>query len=312
MHGWLAALTVACIDLSVQDPDATATDTVRVTETFQQQPAMGVDILWVLDDTGSMAEEQDAVAAAMADFAEGLLELDLAWQVGVITTDMADGGVLRGNPWIVTPAAEDPVAALQANAAVGTDGLGPEAGLAAMVAALTDPVASEENRGFRRDDAALQVIVVSDADDASDPWLDDPVASATDLLLEEAARTGAPALLTAVVGDPGVGCTGPTGAALPGDRYVEVAEATGGDWTSLCAEDLEVSLAGRFDDAVVWQDRFPLQADPLDGTVEVRVDGERVLEGWWVDHAGPALVFEAPPPPGAWIEASYSIAGEAA
>lgn len=299
-----------CSEFGIVGQDDVVTEPVWVWEEFVQASVPRLDILWVVDDTGSMAAEHEALASALPAFLDALGEAELAWQLGVVTTDVAseEAGVLRGNPWILTPTTDGLDAALSEAMTVGTGGAEPTAGLGAAWLALTEPLASGENRGFRRDDAGLHVIVFSDGDDASEDLLgDDPSGAFVDFLADEADRTGHDAVLSAVVGDRMTGCSSADGRALPGDTYLDVAEATGGATSTICEPDLSgiASVLGRT--AIEWTDRFPLQEAPADDDVRVEVDGLRLDEGWSIEPEPPTLVFEEAPAPGAVIRVRYAV-----
>lgn len=298
---------VACVEYGVQDPDRATPSPVDVEERFVQAPLPGLDVLFVVDSTGSMAEEQTAFSAGAVGFVETLDTLGLTYQLGVTRTDAETRGALVGRPWIVTPQADDPAGALAAALRVGTDGAAPAAGLDAAALALRDE--DGLNRGFRRDDAALHVIFLSDGDDESGALLGaDPYGAFLATLAEEAARTGRAARASAVVGDVPDGCVGTGGQALPGTRYAAVAEASGGAVHSVCDADLSGVASGLGDVGVEWATEFPLQADPDDASVRVEVDGVRSTSGWSIDHAVPALVFDVPPAPDAEILVAYTLA----
>lgn len=297
-----------CVENSFFDDDDQVVDRLRVDEAFEQAPLPEVDILWIVDDTASMAEEQAALAEGFAAFLASLESAELAYQVGVITTD-ADDAVLRGDPWIITPEADDPVDAFERAVDVGLTGTA-QAGLASMIAALSEPLRSGENRGFQRSDAALLAVVVSDDDDASGAWVDgDPVTVALALLADQAQARGLPARLSAIVGDAPSGCSGVSGVALPGSAYAAVAQASGGEVLSICDADLEGLVGSLGGLAAAWPDTFLLQAEPLADSVQVTVDGKRTDSGWRLQLAPAAIVFDAPPDPGAWIVVSYELAG---
>lgn len=305
--GVLLALA-ACSDYRLGDPDEQVTTPVRVQERFVQAPYPALDVLFVIDSTGSMAEEQAGFAAAAGRFVAGLDALEVSYQLGVTTTDPADAGALQGLPWIVTPTADDPAARLADAIEVGTASPPPSAGLDAAALALADP--DGQNRGFRRDDAALHVVFVADGDDESGAVLgDDPVGALLAVLDAEAARTGRATRASAVVGDVPSGCSGPGGAALPGARYVEVAEATGGAVASICTSDFGAVADAVGELGVEWQRVFPLQAEPEVAGATVTVDGVRVTGGWCLDTTLPALVFDAPPAADAAIVVEYALAG---
>jgi len=307
INALLAALA-GCVDYSFGDEDPEVEPDVYATEAFSQAASPKVDVLWIVDNTGSMAEEQAALAEGFGAFIEALDAHALAYQVGVITTDMtADAGLLQGNPWIITPELDDPESAFAAAVDVGTESVGDEAGLAALVAALSEPLRSGDNRGFRRPDAVLHAIAVSDADDASAGWLDDPVAEAEALLAAEAQASGLPAFLSAVVCDDpgGCACEG-GGAGVPGLTWIEVAEATGGVVSGICEGDLLPVVAALGELSVTLGDTFYLSATPH-GDPQVWVDGERAEGGWAVLDDPPRLVFAAPPPAGALVEIRYQL-----
>lgn len=299
-------LACGLIDYGLQDPDSAAPTPVEVEERFSQASLPGLDILFVVDGTGSMAEEQADFADAAASFIDTLDEIGLGWQIGVTTTDPDDGGVLLGRPWIITPDAHAPAEALARALVVGTMHVPPSAGLDAAALTLAD--AEGKNRGFRRVDAGLHVVFISDGDDQSGAVLGaDPTSAFIALLAADATRTGSVARASAVVGDAPGGCDGAHGSALPGSRYLDVAAASGGAAVSICdASFAEVAAAVR-DLGVDWPTRFALQAVPEVGTVVVEVDGVRA-DGWALAVDPPAIVFDEAPVPGAEIVVRYRIA----
>ena len=139
-------------------------------DTFTQKAAGQVDILWVVDNSWSMGEEQTNLANNFASFMTYIDQSLIDYQIGVISTDMEDlahSGRLQGSPKIITRATPNPQAAFAANVQVGTDGGGNEMGLLAAHDALTEPLASTDNAGFHRPEASMAIIFVSDEDDKS-------------------------------------------------------------------------------------------------------------------------------------------------
>lgn len=68
-------------------------------DVFQQARRNTVDVLLVVDDSGSMAEEQDKLAASFQRFIDAFQGVDVDWRIAVTTTDVADqdrAGHLRG------------------------------------------------------------------------------------------------------------------------------------------------------------------------------------------------------------------------
>lgn len=165
-----------------------------------------VDILWVVDDSGSMCEEQASVRAHISDFIDELADGGVDFQLAVVSTDMqnptrsgrfqnvADGeggpqcnvtvdvSACEGDsPLIISstdPRYQGNDGALDrsrvsrdfgCNASVGTSGTGFEMGLDAARAALSPQLAQSANAGFLRDDAMLAVIFLTDENDCSNP-----------------------------------------------------------------------------------------------------------------------------------------------
>ena len=303
-------LVCACVEYGVSDEDEQAQELLVVEERFVQAAAPSVDLLWVVDNTASMAREQASLAGAFESFVAALDDEEVAYQLGVVTTDVSDdqAGVLQGIPWIVTPDHEDPVGAFSQAVQVGTDGAAPESGFGAAWLALTEPNLSGSNRGFRRDDALLHVVVVSDNDDGSEDVLgDEPGSAFLEFLDEEADRSGQDPIFSAVAGDVPNGCLGMAGRALPANAYHEVASATGGVFASICSGDMEPILQGIGTASLVYADTFPLQAVPYLDTIHVWVSEERQLEGWSWQDSPSAIVFDAPPAPDASIRVRYTV-----
>ena len=295
-----ALLLVGCVDYTIQDPDDDAAEPVFVEERFVQAALPKVDVLFVVDSTGSMAGEQASFSASAAEFVGVLDALDVSYQLGVVTTDPEDGGALLGRPWILTGATDDPAAALAAALTVGTASPPPASGLYAAILALED--AAGLNRGFHRADASLQVVFVSDGDDESDDWLADPVGDFLSVLSEKGGTHAARA--SAVVGDTPGGCDGSNGTAEPAPRYTEVAESSGGVVASICASSFGDVAAALGDASVEWQTSFPLQAVPAANTLVVSVDGART-SAWRLE--GATLIFDVAPAPDSTINVRYQL-----
>ena len=134
--------------------------------------ASKVDILWVIDNSGSMAEEQALIADAAPTLISALNKSGLDWHMGGVTTDMAEpaeSGKLQGAngyKW-VDATVPTPAGLFAAMAQPGTLGYYEEQGRAAAYAALIPPLSTNENAGFYRDDAVLHVVFVSDENDQS-------------------------------------------------------------------------------------------------------------------------------------------------
>src|SRR5690606_15064850 len=145
---------------------------------FEQIKASSIDILFVIDNSGSMQPHQEALADNFARFME-LIDPDpsrrgepgeVDYRLAVATTDAEnEAGVLHGNPAVLQP---DPgsLDAFKKNVVVGTSGAAREEGLRAAELALEAASKLKDGQGrkaFVRDGAFLYAIFVSDEDDKS-------------------------------------------------------------------------------------------------------------------------------------------------
>jgi len=139
-------------------------------DTFQQALAPEVDVLWVVDNSASMAEEQAALAQNFGSFFEYLRDTGADYHIGVISTDVYSAGHqgrLQGAVPFISPLTPYAAEVFATNVQVGTDGKGDEQGFRAALLAFDEPLASTANAGFLREAAFLYVVFVSDEDDKS-------------------------------------------------------------------------------------------------------------------------------------------------
>lgn len=64
-------------------------------DVFEQTGRPRVDVLWVIDNSISMADKQDRIGREAGRFLQRLIDNDIDYHMGVITTDTAEGGKLR-------------------------------------------------------------------------------------------------------------------------------------------------------------------------------------------------------------------------
>jgi hypothetical protein len=144
-----------------------------------------MDILFVIDNSASMTEEQANLAASFPKFIQVLDRArngELDYRVGVTTTAFPtellgiqlmtgeQGTLLKSqsmtNRWLAR-GETNLSAQFSAIATVGTGGSGQEQPLKAARAAVTERMQDGTNSGFVRDDALLAVVILTDEDDQS-------------------------------------------------------------------------------------------------------------------------------------------------
>ncbi|KHD89400.1 MAG: hypothetical protein OM95_03250 [Bdellovibrio sp. ArHS] len=147
-------------------------------EEFQEKPKdftvfnPKVDILFVIDDSGSMADAQNNLSRNAFAFADAISKVSiLDYHIGVVTTDMDECrsrcGKLVGSPVYVEKTTPDLVANLARRMLVGTNGSPTEEMFGPVVEALSPSLELGANLGFYRQDAFLAVIFITDAKDQS-------------------------------------------------------------------------------------------------------------------------------------------------
>lgn len=289
------------------------------TDTFQQLSEPQVDVLWVVDDSCSMSEEQNNIASNAQNFLSRALNLNTDFQIGLVTTDMEDAnksGKLQsrnGRPKIIDRATADPVGAFADNVRQGTSGSAEEQGLEATHSALTDPLINDPaaNQGFLRDDAKLVVIAVSDEEDQSTATVDFYVDFLKNL---KGYRNSDMMSFSAIVGyDESSGqasdCSSSDGQAVPGARYIDVAGRTGGLKRSICSSNWGQIADDLGLDAFGAKSQFFLSREPIASTIHVEVNGQTVAQSgnWSYEASSQSVIFEptATPPQSATVVIDY-------
>ena len=235
-----------------------------------QLPVSSVDILFVVDNSRSMVEEQKALADNFDRFlslvdpdpAAAGEEGEVDYRIAVTTTDaLAGRGALVGDPRVIRPGAGySPLEAFRKNVEVGTKGRALEQGLEAALLAVEGARGTGE---FLRDRAYLYVIVVSDEEDFSPGDVRYYIRA-----LEQAKGIGndRAVVVSAIAGPAPDGCESPAGRATPGHRYDQAARATGGVVGSICTEDWQETLRQLAVNGLGLRKRFQLTLPPADYT----------------------------------------------
>jgi hypothetical protein len=277
------------------DAAGAAASAGAVKDRFEEPLQPVSDILVVVDNSCSMAEEQANLTSNFQSFVDAVVAADADWRLAVITTDSAE---FRGP--VLTPASADPVGQFTNQALVGTGGSGEEQPLQMIANAVLPGADAAPGGAFFRDDSLLAIIVVTDEPDEYSAMT--PLAL-TDYLV--GLKGGDPGLvrLHAIGGDvPLPACASAAAGSVPLD---EVAALSGGLFLSVCSS-WGVSLDAVAQGSVASIDRFALSQEPLVPTLEVTVDGVAVT-GWSWDAGTSSIVFDAGaiPAPGAVIEVHY-------
>jgi hypothetical protein len=300
-------------------------------ETFFQEPTDEVDILWVVDNSKSMADNQAKTAERFASFMVGLEDSGSDFQIGVVTTDLDDyenAAKLQGGPAILTNDTPGYTEKFQEMVLVGIGGSDQEEGIDAAYRALSEPMVSGANMGFRRAGATLMINYISDEDDCSDrgalygssfarPCYEEPgkLVPVKELISDYEVLRGEDErfIVSAVVG-PSMDSSHPScGEWRPGSRYNTMARAYGGIEGNICEQDFDsiMSELGLQVGGVLTS--FVLQDYAVVDTLEVWVDESRVpfdaANGWTYDEEYKIVYFHGDgiPPRGSEIVIEYEV-----
>lgn len=226
-----------------------------------------VDVLWVVDNSCSMLEEQEGIASNFPVFLRYFEESGLDWHIGVVSTDMGDPlhqGKLQthaGFRWVdnTTPFPEDVLGGM---ARLGTSGTGRERGRDAVYYAL-DVHREGANAGFYRADAGLHVVVISDEHDSSELTSEDEFLDWITTL-----KWGDDQLTFSSIVSEDPLCEG---AYSVGEEYIRYTDEVGGIFWSICNQDWVTVLQQLGLQSVETSHEYYLSKLPVPGTIRVVV-----------------------------------------
>ncbi len=237
-----------------------------------------VDILWIIDNSTSMLDEQNALTSNFPVFMDYFLGSGLDYHIGVISTDhAADQGRLemaQGVRW-VEPTTPDPIGVFQQMAGLGIKVGTNEKGRDPAFSALEiQDVPGGPNNGFQRDNGGLHLVVISDEEDHSTQITVDEFAQ----YLETSRPDADDVTFSSIVTPPG-NCS-PNGVE-EGFDYVNLTNQVGGILWSICSDDWVEVLEQLGVQAAGLQREYFLSELPIESSIEV-----------WVIDQGTTYQFE--------------------
>ena len=267
-------------------------------DVYIQEEIPVLDVLWVVDDSGSMSRHQTNLASNINLFVNVFMSSGADYHMAVITTSDSQIGS------VITSSDPDPSAALAQQVMVGITGSGLERGLVMSYLALSSSTSAGPGSSFFRNDSSLVVIYVSDEPDFSAAsWY-------SYVMFFDSLKPAGKFIPYGVIGDKPAGCTvGPINAQY-GGGYWDLIDYYGGDWYSICATDWGDQLQDVAEN-ITSRRIFDLSnSDPVEETIEVRINGQIVSE-WTYDATGNSIQFDSDhlPEPGSTIEINYAVWG---
>ena len=239
-------------------------------DVFEQEEISKADILFVIDNSCSMIDEQAGLADNAESFIDDLISAGVDFQISVITTDDPTPVAPR-----ITPESADPVGDFSRAVSVGNSGDATEMGQEMSKIAL-DPVRGTISP---REDAALSVVVVSDENDFSP--LDELEYYDFFLSIKEEELFFFHSVVSL-----GFGC----GFGV-GDRYIIQSNLTSGMYLDICSpwgDNLNTIANSNYIIGTI----YPLTSEALPGTIEVFLNGIEFAGAWRYDYSSNSVILE--------------------
>ena len=292
--------------LAYADQDGLGDIEAWINDSHTQDGTVDVDILFVIDNSGSMGSNQTNIKNNFDTFMNAFTAAGVSYQIALITTDSSS---FVGD--VITNATADPVTAFNDQIdSIGTRGSAHEKGLwYAYESTTTGDASPGSSTGFQRSSARLVVVYVSDEPDFSDhaysgggsTTMTPSDYSASLLSLKSSSSL---VIAHAIAGDYPSGCT-TNGGAQFGEGYYDVVNDLGGTFMSICASDWSGTMDTLARDSLA-QVAFALSDTPIEDTITVTVDGIASSD-WSYEASSNTVIFTVSPADGSTIDISYGI-----
>lgn len=259
-------------------------------ESYIQGSIIFVDIIWVVDNSGSMNTFQNRLSSNIGDFINLFMAYSPDFQMAFITTDdyqfVENRYFTQNTPDLISEAQS------LVNS-IGTGGSGHEQGMLILDEALS------YNTGWFRPGAQLVAIFVTDEDDSSPS---SPISYAAEYDLHYPPGMFYP---YGIIGDIPSGCNG----AWAGWGYYELIQIYSSQWWSICEQDWGMQMED-IALSIVNSSAYTLdQPSPKVESIRVFVNGQEITRGWNYSEDSNSIYFDLnrAPENGDTVEISYEI-----
>ena len=279
------------------------TDSEIKQETFRQSANQSkkLDIVWVIDNSRSMADEQDDLGSNFSAFIDEFITKDVDFKMAITTTDTSTsakkGQMVAGSSTKLNSEKAKLNEAqfkddFKALVKVGISGSGVEKGLEASEGFMQRYATT-----FLRPDAYLAVVILSDEEDQSPK----SVRQYTDFLKTYKSEAGLVKIYT--IADLYKVTSGNTAGA---ERYIEASKQTAGVVSNINS-DFYQSLTTMGDSLIKLLDSFALAGDPVVNSLRVVVNGVDSIN-YSFDATTRSIKFDSAhlPPVGAEVKVYYN------
>ncbi len=269
-----------------------------------EQPIKGeTDIIFAVDRSCSMNDDITNVQNNFDTFVNTLAGLDADYQVAAT---VEDSGCINGSDLYI----DNTFSASDASTTVttminlgGSYGSNTERAFMLMEANLAETGSGGCNEGLVREDASLNIVLVSDEPEQSVNNYAYYVS-----LFQSLKDNADDVVIHAIGGDYPGGC----GSASAYTGAYEATVATGGLFLSICATDWGTHLEALAEGSATDLSSFELSDWPVEETIVVKIDGVTTTIGWEYNPTDNAIDFDEDyvPEGGSTIEVEYALFGD--
>jgi hypothetical protein len=261
------------------------------------EPGGILDVMLVVDNSGSMAEEQTNLASKLDPLLSYVSGSD--WRIAVNTTDPNNGCVTD----LITKQDSDQSTKFSTAVTKGTSGSGNERGILQARSGLEGACLSTP---WIRAQSTVAVLIISDEDNcsvngghcagqsyATNSYLYD--------YLNQIRVAGSTAKVYGIISHPSQPCSS---AYNVGTQYADIISRTGGTWGDICESDYSATLRSISQDiAASLKSQFALSHTPVAGSLEVYINDIRQNSGFTL--TANIVEFSTAPAAGSRIKFRY-------
>lgn len=304
-----------------------------------------VDILWVVDNSGSMQPLQDNMTANFNSFMNQFVTKGYDFHLAVTSSDayraepffqnnptlskFRDGnGSTHSGVFMITPGTPNLIPTFVNNASLGMTGSGDERVFSSFKSTLSNSL----NSGFLRADSFMGLIILSDEDDFSNPTRPentftggdhnygqagletvDSYVNYLDTLTNTTGALRRYSVSAITVMDEACRAQHAQNApsTIVGTRYIDMANKTDGILGSVCDASYATALQQIQEHIMELSTQFYLNAKPVESSIVVTVNGHTVpnnpTNGWSYNPAANSVLFHgsAVPASGATVGVQF-------
>lgn len=265
-----------------------------------------IDILWVIDNSGSMLTKQQNLATSFASFITLLSNKNYDFRMAIVTSDTyatglgGQDGNFQGVPTVISNSTVNFSNVFSTNVVVGATGAADAKVLDAINLSLSAGKLAGANAGFLRADAHLAVIVLSDADDndstatvaSTKAFLDGLKPAVTD---SASGRSRQMYTVHGVIDNQASPGPTPCIGSEDGIKFRQLANLANGNLMDICAANFGPGLENLAQEIAQFISKVLLKRQPQTDTINVFINGSAVPQnatnGWSYVSSENSIVF---------------------